>query len=514
MTVDERFEFNSRFRPNFISDSDLLNYWAGVNMRAWRSEHSEVQTRPSRPMTHSQSPERSHRDERSQSVRKRSRSREREHQGRSSADRGAVDRRPHGHTWGAPPPLLSPPAQDAGVVLSMSASHGRAISADGLRPNAAALDSRALTQELGRASTLTELLSLEQSHGDRFDHFNLVSFWSKFKKLPRGELGGLRDRLAPVCELTVRMLPTLSAREVSNLSHALAGLVGGSGPWENVWAALPSVALRLLVDFDPQHLANTAWAFAKAGHVSAELFNAISAEVVRRRLGDFNPQALSNTAWAFAKAGHLSTELLNAISAEVVRRGLGDFKPQELSNTAWAFAVWNPPSADKLFGTTSFTTRCAQLEKSFACLDLSQLHQWSLWREERGAQWPGLPKSLRQACRDAFTAVEGEPSQLQSDIIREIRSCGARVEEEHRCEASGYTIDALVTMNDGDRVQVAVEVDGPSHFVGRSQHRNGATLLKHRQLRHFEWRLISVSYWDWDRDKRLPWLPCPTKSFY
>ena len=309
-------------------------------MRAWRSEHSEVQTRPSRPMTHSQSPERSHRDERSQSVRKRSRSREREHQGRSSADRGAVDRRPHGHTWGAPPPLLSPPAQDAGVVLSMSASHGRAISADGLRPNAAALDSRALTQELGRASTLTELLSLEQSHGDRFDHFNLVSFWSKFKKLPRGELGGLRDRLAPVCELTVRMLPTLSAREVANLSHALAGLVGGSGPWENVWAALPSVALRLLVDFDPQHLANTAWAFAKAGHVSAELFNAISAEVVRRRLRGFNSQALSNTAWAFATASHASAELFDAISAEVVcqRLLLGTFTPQALSNTAWAFA--------------------------------------------------------------------------------------------------------------------------------------------------------------------------------
>ena len=166
-------------------------------MRAWRSEHSEVQTRPSRPMTHSQSPERSHRDERSQSVRKRSRSREREHQGRSSADRGAVDRRPHGHTWGAPPPLLSPPAQDAGVVLSMSASHGRAISADGLRPNAAALDSRALTQELGRASTLTELLSLEQSHGDRFDHFNLVSFGASSRSYPAASSVGCAIALRP-----------------------------------------------------------------------------------------------------------------------------------------------------------------------------------------------------------------------------------------------------------------------------------------------------------------------------
>ena len=61
---------------------------------------------------------------------------------------------------------------------------------------------------------------------------------------------------------------------------------------------------RRLGDFKPQELSNTAWAFAKAGHTSAELFNAISAELVRRRLGDFNPQALSNTAWAFANAGH------------------------------------------------------------------------------------------------------------------------------------------------------------------------------------------------------------------
>ena len=58
----------------------------------------------------------------------------------------------------------------------MSASHGRAISAGSLRPNAAALDSKGLTRELGRSSTLTDdgvARSLEQGHGDRFDHFNL-----------------------------------------------------------------------------------------------------------------------------------------------------------------------------------------------------------------------------------------------------------------------------------------------------------------------------------------------------
>ena len=264
---------------------------------------------------------------------------------------------------------------------------------------------------------------------------------------------------------------------------------------------------RRLGDFNPQDLSNMAWAFAKADHASPQLSNAISAEVVHRRLSNFNPQDLSNTAWAFATAGHASPQLFNAISTELMRRRLGDFNPQALANTAWAFAVWNPPSADELFGTTSFTTRCAELEKSFACPDLSQLHQWSLWREERGALWPGLPESLRQACRDAFVEEEGQPSKLQSDVVRGIRSTGdiANVEEEHRCEISGYSIDALVTLNDGERI--AVEVDGPSHFVGRSQQPNGGTLLKHRQLRYSGWHLEDVKYWEWDMSKELPWLP-------
>ena len=145
------------------------------------------------------------------------------------------------------------------------------------------LNSRALTAELGRARTLTELLSLYQRHGNRFDRCNLGAFWSKFKNLPRGEFRELRNRLAPVCERTVRMLPALNARSVANVAHAFAksGLVG-TGPWQRVWAALPEVILRLLDDFRPQNLSNTAWAFAKSRTLAPALFEAISAEAVRR----------------------------------------------------------------------------------------------------------------------------------------------------------------------------------------------------------------------------------------
>ena len=53
--------------------------------------------------------------------------------------------------------------------------------------------------------------------------------------------------------------------------------------------------------FNPQELANTAWAFARAGRSVAKLFMAL-ARAADRRVGGFNAQELANTAWALAVA--------------------------------------------------------------------------------------------------------------------------------------------------------------------------------------------------------------------
>ena len=44
--------------------------------------------------------------------------------------------------------------------------------------------------------------------------------------------------------------------------------------------------------------------------------------------------------------------------------------------------------------------------------------------------------------------------------------------------------------------EVAVEVDGPSHFFGRTP--TGATALKRRQLRAAGWALLPVPHWEWN----------------
>ena len=44
--------------------------------------------------------------------------------------------------------------------------------------------------------------------------------------------------------------------------------------------------------------------------------------------------------------------------------------------------------------------------------------------------------------------------------------------------------------------KVAIEVDGPSHFIGRKP--TGSTMLKRRQIANAEGiPLVSVPYWEW-----------------
>ena len=84
-------------------------------------------------------------------------------------------------------------------------------------------------------------------------------------------------------------------------------------------------------------------------------------------------------------------------------------------------------------------------------------------------------------------------SKLQDDVVREMKAAGLDVEEEVLL-GSGYRIDALAKIGDGRKV--AVEVDGPTHFIQRRP--TGSTILKHRQVARLVLiEVVSVPYWEW-----------------
>ena len=275
-----------------------------------------------------------------------------------------------------------------------------------------------------------------------------------------------------------------------NLVWAFATL-GHASP--ALFDAVAEEALRQVHEFKPQELANTAWAYSTLGHASPALLDAVATQA-RGRLTDFNPQELANTVWAFAALGQAAPALFDAVAKEA-RGRLQDFKPQELVNVAWAYAVADASSPD-LFAAPGFVECCAAAEASLAEEGLCQLHQWQLWMDGCGHPWPRLPVDLAERCHAAFCAGKGTPSRTQRLIAGVLAELDLKPREEVRTP-QGYSLDAVVLLSGRE---VAVEVDGPSHFLGGEGGRtpNGATTLKRRQLRAAGWPLLPVPYWEWE----------------
>jgi len=243
-------------------------------------------------------------------------------------------------------------------------------------------------------------------------------------------------------------------------------------------------------EFKPQELANTAWAFSTAGHAAPALFDAIAVEAAGR-IGEFNPQALANMAWAFATTGHAAPALFDAIAGEAAGR-VREFKPQALANTAWAYAASDHLAVESSLFDERFARRCDALAHEFNRKDLCQLHQWRLWYASERACSVGVPgDALMARCAVAFRATKAQPSHFQRQVAQMLVSLGASVQEEVML-GEGYSLDLVIDWR-GERL--AVEVDGPSHFVEREP--NGATLLKRRQIKDLGWQLVSVPYWEW-----------------
>ena len=294
-----------------------------------------------------------------------------------------------------------------------------------------------------------------------------------------------------------------NAQDLANTAWAYA-TAGHAVP--ELLDAISKEAASRVSEFNPQNLSNMAWAYATARHPAPALLDAIAAEVVRRLCAfnpqerrEFNTQNLSNVALAYATAGHAATALLDAIAAEAAPRILA-FNAQDICNMAWAYAAANHPAdTSGLFGQL-FAQRCdaCASRSELTIRNMRQLHQWALWHAGERGRSDDLPTNdLLQKCRATFSNEVGQPSEMQRDVGVTLASLASSLElitEDEVVLHEGYSLDFMVKWN---KYLVGVEVDGPSHFVGREP--TGATLLKRRQLRHLSIRLVSVPHWEWER---------------
>ena len=224
---------------------------------------------------------------------------------------------------------------------------------------------------------------------------------------------------------------------------------------------------------------------------------------MRSGLIGFKPQELANTAWAFATAGVRADALYAAVAEAAVRSGLIGFNPQDLANTAWAFATVNAYHPALLVGCArAITNSLSQDPGSWGPEALIQLHQWQLWltleRCEASDPQALLSESQRQFCRNAMQAAEAHPSRLQRAVAGALAQVCPGFEEEVIEQQTAYSLDLALRSS-----QLAIEVDGPSHFLLRDSRSdfylpNGPTLLKRRLLEAAGWRVVSVPFYEWN----------------
>ncbi|KAL7450816.1 hypothetical protein ACHAWC_002664 [Mediolabrus comicus] len=251
------------------------------------------------------------------------------------------------------------------------------------------------------------------------------------------------------------------------------------------------VQLDHLIKFKPQELSNTVWAYATAQVSHPKMFQQVAKAAIQHK-EEFISQHVANLLWSYATLGINDKQLFSSFVPTAVQL-IDSYNNQGLANVAWAYAVADV-DAPTLFNDR-FIDKCLEKKDGFSLVDLSQLHQWHLWQTKEKL-FAGLPEELQDRCYKAFISEEPTPSKFQDDVVEQLSSIGLVPKEEELLDC-GYRIDAIVEVNGKT---IVVEVDGPSHFVGKSKSPTGSTILKRRQVPAIDKiELVSVPYWEWNK---------------
>lgn len=176
---------------------------------------------------------------------------------------------------------------------------------------------------------------------------------------------------------------------------------------------------------------------------------------------------------------------------------MSEFNTPQLASIAWAFTVANV-YAGGLFGP-AFACCC---EAAFAGGSM-QLYQWMCWHRELALAMPLSPALCERCAAMVGRLGPVSPSCMQVEVLYALAElCESRPAHELETEA-GHQVDAVVLWKGS---WVAVEVDGPSHYLkgewgGASREMTGPTKLRNRQLEALGWRVVVVPYWEWDQNK-------------
>ena len=263
--------------------------------------------------------------------------------------------------------------------------------------------------------------------------------------------------------------------------------------------AMQRRAVATAGEFVPQAVSNVLWALATMGErADRGLLEAMQGRAAATA-GAFDPQGVANVLWGLATMGERANRgLLEAMESRATATA-GEFSPQNVAKVLWALAVMD---ASAEWTHVPLAARVLDFRDQLTVEDKRQLHQWLLSSDLDIEGVARVKEEIGEECLQAFAGRVTHESQLQRELVRDVvaalRSERLQVEteEEFRDAGSGYSIDVLVRA--AGSLEWAVQVDGPSHFLGDGRTPRGSTLLKRKQLGQLGYAVVSVPFWAWN----------------